>query len=257
MGIVRYYEPLQNSQSNYHNLVETGTWEYEGQSLRLSSLKQLPKQFVPAMDNIPLNSVLKNNFDNGSYIAEFFVEDKREFDFILDDIPLLNKMSEEICKYMPIDLAFVKDRIGNIIFQFPINVVAVKERTNSDRDRVILDIAWHRKLKRKPACEITTQSETDGLLIGFAHSHILGDTEKAIKSGTTDAQVTTMLFDREKSLILHLFRGGFIRGFNVDPRSVDSEKRKINLPQDGRSVSEVVELEVAWKCRRRFSECLP
>ena len=247
MGIIQHYESLRNSRLKCLNLVNFGIWKYEDTTLELPSLKRLPKQFVPAMGSTPLNSILKNNFDNGSYLIEFFAEDKRKLDFILSNVSVLNKMSEEIREYIPIDLAFIKDRIGNVIFQFPINIVAVKERTNPDRDSVIVDVAWHQKLKRKPECEIITQSGMDSLTTGFAHSHVIGDTEKAIKSGSTDAQVTTMLFDKKNSLILHFFRGGFIGGFNLAARSVNPEKRRINLPQDSGSAPEAVELEVAWR----------
>lgn len=47
--------------------------------LKVDKLKILPKQFIPIneIENTPLNHVLKNNEENGSYVFEFFFRRKK------------------------------------------------------------------------------------------------------------------------------------------------------------------------------------
>jgi hypothetical protein len=93
--------------------------------LSIGKIKLLQEQYVPPREsmhkNIQLNNILKNNFHNGSYILEFFDEEKKNIDFLLNNPVLLNGFSESVSSVLPIKIGTLSDRLGNIVFQFPIN----------------------------------------------------------------------------------------------------------------------------------------
>ena len=90
-----------------------------------SQMVLLPKSFVPLYygSTTPmLSNVLKKNFWGASYIIEFFDEKK---DFVIEEnerakIDFINKTVKSV---IDIDLAKVSDRIGNVVFQFPITIM--------------------------------------------------------------------------------------------------------------------------------------
>jgi hypothetical protein len=108
----------------YLQLLENNQFEID-QPLSIGKVQLLDEQYVPPREDmhreIQLNNILKNNFNNGAYILEFFDEDKNNIQFLLDNQPLLNQFSEEISSILPIKIGTVSDRLGNIVFQFPIN----------------------------------------------------------------------------------------------------------------------------------------
>lgn len=107
---------LQISQNNQFNI---------DKPLRIGEVKLLQEQYVPPREDmhheVQLNNILKNNFKNGSYILEFFDEEKNNVKYLLDDPYLLNQFSEAVSNILPIKIGATSDRLGNIIFQLPIN----------------------------------------------------------------------------------------------------------------------------------------
>ena len=71
------------------------------------------------------------------------------------------EISNEIKEYIPIDLSLARDRIGNIIFQFPITLLKVNSRAAKDRKSINLRFYWHPKVERKINCTIRSQSTLD------------------------------------------------------------------------------------------------
>ena len=87
----------------------------------------LPKNFIPKNNTKNpsiLNNIIKPNYWGDCYLIEFFDEEKNFF----NDNPNSRKYIEKICdivKNTPeikINLSNVRDRFGNIIFQFPITI---------------------------------------------------------------------------------------------------------------------------------------
>lgn len=122
MGMQRKVKNVEKIRSIIQSLCES----CESQSvdigdgcLQIGKLEMVPKTFVPQNSTveITMNKVLKNNFQNGSYVLEFFdAEEKVKNTFSKKE---LRKITDAIFEYIPIDLFTLSDRIGNFVFQFP------------------------------------------------------------------------------------------------------------------------------------------
>ncbi|MFK3862266.1 VPA1262 family N-terminal domain-containing protein [Pseudoalteromonas rhizosphaerae] len=123
-GIQRRIVDIDVAQTLYLQLLKNNQFIID-KPLEIGKVKLLQEQYVPPREDmyheIQLNNILKNNFKNGSYIFEFFDEEKNNVKYLLDDPSLLNKLSEDISSIFPIKIGTASDRLGNIIFQLPIN----------------------------------------------------------------------------------------------------------------------------------------
>jgi len=109
-------------------------------NLCIGQLKPLTRQFVQPDSTIEpiLNKVIKNNYFNGSYILEFFDMTKP-----LQSMLTLQETREAslaIQDAIPIDLFAISDRIGNIIFQFPAQVVSATFSPDRNDQSLILEL---------------------------------------------------------------------------------------------------------------------
>ena len=116
---------------------------------RVGKMRPLERRFVPAnlLNTIALNRVIKNNFFNGSYVLELFDITKAYVEPLFETPEALALLSEEIGKVLPIDLASVSDRLGNIVVQFPIEVMRADFHT-SGTDYTV-EVAWHPESKAR------------------------------------------------------------------------------------------------------------
>jgi hypothetical protein len=123
-GIARYYASLEEIRSQMERVCSQQIWDLNGgHKLSLgSSLEPLPKQYIEPDGSYPfeLNKVLKNNFKNGSYIIEIFDISKNQLNFLYNNSQLLQVLSEQVQQYVPIAIGSLSDRLGNIIFQYPV-----------------------------------------------------------------------------------------------------------------------------------------
>jgi hypothetical protein len=243
LGIQRYWLSLDEVEQNYETLKTKGKWLYEGKSISIfPKLNSLTKQYVPSVDGNRINKVLKNNHD-GSYILEFFDEDKSNFSYLLDidKLSKLNTLSDKINKIVPIDLSVVRDRIGNFIFQFPVNVLHSDARALKTWDGVVVDFAWHKKLSSIPECLLQVESTFDKNYMGSTIEEYNQGLTQIVKIGNLDQINHIKIWRKEPSLILSTFSGSFIREFSFNMGIVSPEPRLFEL--DG----EMVKIQVSSK----------
>ena len=122
----------------------------------------MPQQFITTNKDIRFNKILKNNFNSGSYIFEFFDEEKDfELLFGLNKSGRLKKISKMIGEVVPIDLLSCTDCLGNYIFQLPITILNV--HTKKNKNILGIDFYWHNNLinEVKPNCLINIYSKVD------------------------------------------------------------------------------------------------
>lgn len=110
--------------------------------LQIGRFEMVPKTFIPQNSKveITMNKGLKNNFQNGSYILEFFDAEERVKN--LFSKKELRKITETIFDCIPIDLFTLSDRIGNFIFRFPSINTRVTYETNKE-ENVLYYRIWH------------------------------------------------------------------------------------------------------------------
>ncbi len=173
-------------------------------------IKKRLKQFVPPNQNssdIPLNRVLKKNFYNGSYVLEFFDVEKKWLSTSNNE-----KIKDAVIKAsdrIPIHLDLLLDRLGNVIFQFPselINVSAHTIQQNVENEiklipqEILLQIKRDSRIKDS-VFHITVLNELDGAITGA----FIGETTEEMNYpiGLNSWDPTVIILYNDKGLLLH------------------------------------------------------
>lgn len=276
MGISQERVNLEESSTSFDNLVKSvlGKFDYwdisDKDRLFIENLKILPKEFVPSTDNEvplnPLNSVLKNNDQSGSYIIEFFSEEKN----------LLSELSEEeykqICQelrnILPLDLLFLKDRFCNIIFQFPITILSAETRALDNWDGIELKLGWHPFLTRSPEIEVLSFTDNGTIIDSFGVHKGAISSELNLSSGNAHGVVTTLIKNKY-GLILWYFKGYylekvFINSYISNPNKtvstrtiiVDGNKKTIPLKSLDRDLKSSKKCFHDWINDREYEESI-
>lgn len=200
---------------------------------RTGALKVLPKKYVPSKDAAAVNHVLKNNFHAGSYIIEAFDCTKENVGFLLEEPEILNALSEEIYQMLPIQLAAVSDRLGNVIFQFPINLFSVKVGYAKPDGLLV-------RLQYNQACSAEGQ-ELSCMAINH-HDHCVNDICRIVLKNQGEFLIPIKVMDEtevilmkeECQLTLYHEKASFADRFCLDMNMVNSQKRIFR--QDAKSV---------------------
>lgn len=147
-GIVKYSIDLDETRALLMNFAQNNVWAANQKDLLFSNhLDLIPRIFVPpdATEIVPLNKILKNNFWNGSHVFEWFDTTKDNFKVFFDQPDLLQKLSEQIQRIIPIKLASLSDRLGNLIIQLPVSIVMTDLNHTKQGNALTLKVAWHPK----------------------------------------------------------------------------------------------------------------
>ena len=133
------------------SLLTENTWENRsGEKLNCGKLNAIPKVFVPINDlqEHDFQGLLKNNFRGGSYVFEWFDESKQWVRNIVENPDCLSEISEQVQKYLPIEIGRFSDRLGNFVLQIPCLSVSVRmQGRNRHNHHFTLDLAVNPELR--------------------------------------------------------------------------------------------------------------
>ena len=232
-------------------MLKENRWSYNGDDLIIGNLKPLPKQFIPTDSTviIPLNSVLKNNFYNGSYILEFFDQEKEELRDVLESEKLLDKICTCIRGFLPIDLLYIRDRIGNIIFQFPSRMLALDAKSLSTWEGIEAQIAWHPLFNDLDQISIQTSGHFDKNIMGFCQLDQINHHGTELYSGNSNHMNSTIVFNKENGLILSSFSASFMRHIHMttDVSKPYQEPRTIKLFDEENNLVDTIEVPIVYR----------
>lgn len=243
-GIIQYRCNIEQITTIFYELLEKNHWKYDGNNLELGKLTKISKQFIKSDGSItpPINSILKNNYYNGSYIIEFFDLQKT----IIKSC-LLNKtkdICEKIKSIIPLDLHFLSDRIGNIIFQFPCNLLEMEVTSTEQWDGLNVKLVWDERIKNKSDFTLQSLSEYDEIVNSFGHIDGLSKSRYQIITGNSNLINKVNLINVKNDIILSSSEVGFIKYFNVSMGSSTkySESRTFTLlVEHGTEISETLQ----------------
>ena len=145
-GIHRRWLNLNQVTDCLERFNSTHKWEVEsGKPVRHGPLSPKAVQFVPAnsFGKVPLNRLIKNNFWAGSHIIELADAAKSKLYDLLNSPKLLLQLSEEIQKFIPLEIGAMSDRLGNVVFQFPVESLRCQFFKSKDKNFCSVEVAWH------------------------------------------------------------------------------------------------------------------
>jgi hypothetical protein len=215
IGIRRYWTTLSEAKDCFDRLVDRNEWSFDGITFsEIPSLHHLPRQFLPSINGGRRGSSLKNNFHGGSYVLESFDEEKTNAKPFLDSkaLPLFNSVCEQIADRTSIQLSTVRDRIGNFIFQFPVNVVDVNVSPTKTRNGLDVSIAWDPRIEQPPDCLFILDAIFDRDFMGSIVQDYNKQPEQQIIVGTLDQTYYLKLWRKDPGLLLYSSNGSFLEG---------------------------------------------
>lgn len=238
-GIIQYNLNLLDIKKLYYSLLEVNDWEFEGQKLNFNKLTKINKQFIKpnGTKSIPLNSILKNNYNNGSYIIEFFDAIKSFPNTKLTN-ELLPKINEFIKRYLPIDLEYISDRVGNIIFQFPSKILEVAITSNDEWDEMKLKVVFDEKI-HTDKYKVLITSTHDSSIMGFGLKDGVDDNIFEIKTGSTSYLNDVSIVDSQNNIIVYASTFSFMKemNFTMDVSTQHSQQRTINFKSENHEIA--------------------
>jgi hypothetical protein len=229
-GVRRYRRPISDLLPALEAMEAGQAWKSCGDPLRTGLLTPMPFQFVPPDNSgtVPMNRLLKNNFWNGSHLFEWSDREKAALKLLFDQPPLLQALTEKIQTYLPMSLAAVSDRLGNLLVQLPVSVLIAQFNRLRPSGDFEVEVAWHPKAAPRPlrvACEL----EYDGLVSGYAQAPMNGlAASLPMRSGR--GLHRGFVWDDENEVVLAATGpGAFIGSVALDMQTPDPEPRVFKI----------------------------
>ena len=230
-GIQRYVKPIADLMPAFDILYDSKTWRASGQPLQTAELVSIPTQFVRSDDfgAVPLNRVLKNNFWNGSHVFEWADANKATLQPLFDDPPRLQELSEAVRAFVPLSLASLSDRLGNIVLQLPVTVLIAKFGELRVSGDFTLSISWHPKATARPL-PATCAMEYDEAIPAFNSVSVEGP-ETLLPMHDGQGLHRCILWDDENHVLLAATGDmSFISQVVMNMQMLDPEPRVFTLP---------------------------
>ena len=239
-GIKRYVKPIAELVPLFDTLCDAKEWRGSGQTLQVADLVSIPTQFVPADTTgpVPWNRVLKNNFWNGSHVFEWADAKKSALQPLYDDPPRLQELSEAVRAFVPMGLASLSDRLGNIVVQFPITVLIAKFAELRASGDFTLTIAWHPRASPR-VLRASCEMHYDDAIPAFNSVSVQG-TETLLPMHDGQGLHRGVLWDDENHVLLSATGDmSFISTVVFNLHVVDPERRVFTVP-DGKGGEKTV-----------------
>lgn len=225
-GVFRSVLSVDAFRQALENYLTTQIWRPNGVSVSVAHLEPVARRFVPpsGSTDVPLNRVLKNNFFNGSHVLELFDVDKPSLQDLFETPTALLQVSEAVSGLVPLGIAGLADRLGNIVVQFPVE--AVRARFGNNGSRYTVEVAWHPQIAERQLIA-TAYGEHDKLAIAFGQEHatsgvvsLCADPGHGLLHGT--------VWDNENRVLLAATAGdAFIKTIALNMTMLEHEPRLI------------------------------
>lgn len=208
-----------------------GVWSIGDELLSFGALTSLPFIFVPADGYAQKhwNRILKNNFWNGSYVLELADAQKLKLAPLFEKPVILQDLAEKVLSHVPIDLAALSDRLGNIIIQLP--VTAATSTLNLDRKSgtLLCSTVWHRDASPRPL-RFSVEQYIDEAVQGYWSAEIV-DEETRIPFDASSGGFQWRLWDDANGLLLGASsESSFLTSASINMNVGLGSKRRFSVP---------------------------
>jgi hypothetical protein len=201
-GVQQSLLPVGDLPNVFKTYCDSGKWKPSGEPLQVGILIPVPTQFVPPDSTllVPLNNVLKNNFWSGAYLIEFADPDKSQLQPFFDEPPRLQELSEAIQKFVPIRIASLSDRLGNVIVQLPLTAILVRFAKNRITGDSIITVHWHPRATPRPL-RATCEMQFDNMISSYASANVQ-EGGNSLPTAAGDGMQRGVIWDDLNSVIL-------------------------------------------------------
>lgn len=238
IGIKTYLVSLDKAIKMFATAESDNEWNSCGQAVKTPEYSYKKKIFTSpdSFENIPLNSVLKNNFNNGSYVVELINSHKTEFSIFFEKTALLQELADGILKHLPLDISSLSDRLGNIIFQVPVKAIQTRTALLPDRKSVECKIAWHPNVQRRDLLLCGYQEDADFNKNDFHIIRCKASSESITIPFNHTEPYRLTIWDEESELTLNsLAPSSFITTIGFSSNLMGYEQRVIHHNDGSRS----------------------
>lgn len=218
MGMQHKVQKLEKIRSIIQSLCESCESQFvdigDG-CLQIGKLEMVLKTFVPQNSTveITMNKVLKNNFQNGSYILEFFdAEERVKNTFSKKE---WRKITDAIFERIPVDLFTLTDRIGNFVFQFPSINTRITCEIGKDESALHYKLDVDERLGEENHFILQAELMDDDNIIGFGVAECKkSESRIPFQIDDTSTVCRTTLIDMDSQMILSRQDTAFIKQIN-------------------------------------------
>ena len=245
LGCYQYQISLEEVEESYRKIKNTSNQNSINigvGDLCIGKIEEIVKQFVPqdSTETISFNKVLKNNFDNGSYILEFF-EVMKPLKSLMTEVEY-KKATEKFFENIPIDLFVMTDRIGNFVFQFPSSLCSFKIRGEKNDDKLNLKIKFDKRVKETSCYEVLIESEYDNHTVGFSKVKV-ESLNLHLHVGDATHSITTTIIDSKHNIILGKMKSTVMRKLIVDFRVMSDSANQLRTVMDQNKKESQIKVE--------------
>lgn len=248
-GIQRQYMSFDEFYESINVLEETEIWNASGKDLIVGSVAQVKRKFVPSdsMLSVPLNNILKNNYFSGSYIYEWFNVDKVHLKFLFNKPALLQELSSKVAHYLPLGIASLSDKLGNIILQLPISIIHSEITQQKNSSNLDLEIYWHKEaIEYKRNLQFFLMKENDDIYPDFSLFQVK-EGKYSISMQHYGFNYRYIIWDKSNDIVLVASNiSGFISSVNMNGGISSNEPRVFN-PTDAKTNQQRVNVITSWQ----------
>lgn len=227
--IVHQIVDLQTATNLFNTLKTNGTWKQpKCPELTIETLRSLPPIFVPLISDVPIQAGLKNPHASCQYVLEFFSEEKILSSSLTEDER--KKIGDWVKEVLPIDLNFLTDRWGNIVFQLPNTICTATEYADERKTHMNIHLAWHPKLGcHPPKVELETTVLNDKVILG---SSTIKETKDHydVPVQTTSGVIQTTIRRLDNGLIIYQHSGRLFGTINIETSISHHQFRSVVVP---------------------------
>ncbi|WP_157411924.1 VPA1262 family N-terminal domain-containing protein [Acinetobacter higginsii] len=241
-GVIVNYKSISECKEIFRKLLDEKTWIVnDNKDLKISNeLECSGKYFAPvnSSDVVPINKILKNNFFNGSYIYEVADKSKSHLSFLYEEKSLIQELTIALKRYIPISLASVSDKLGNYVFQFPVEILSYQLSYNAN-ENLICEIAWHDNAEKRDLIVTARGVEKDNVLEDFSVAKINSGSNSCELNFKVDKVFLAYIIDIETSVIYAAVRESIFMMLNelkVEVKVInenDSVEREFEIENEG------------------------
>ncbi|ELB2181732.1 TPA: hypothetical protein JG821_004818 [Vibrio parahaemolyticus] len=238
IGIKTYLVSVDKAIEMFATAESDNDWDSCGQKVKTSEYGYKKRTFTPpdSFETVPLNSVLKNNFNNGSYVVELTNQHKTEFSIFFEKTTLLQELADGLLKYLPIDISSLSDRLGNVIFQIPVKAIQTRTTLLSNRKSIECKIAWHPNIQPRDLMVCGYQEDDDFNKDDFHIVHYSKTSESVTIPFNHKGAYRLTIWDAESELTLNsLAPSSFITTIGFSSNVMVNEQRELYHNDGSRS----------------------